>query len=104
MWRAAHVLRHRRIVARWQQARGLKQEKVSVTLSAFLLSVLSGNTPHAHAAARGSDDMRMHRTPSLTPDEEELHRCKVVPQIVPNDRDRFPGNGSQKSRDREVGG
>ncbi|MET0167574.1 MAG: LysA protein [Vicinamibacterales bacterium] len=48
-----------------------------MTLSAFLLSVLSGNTPHAHAAIRGSDDMRLNRTPSLTADEEQLHRCKV---------------------------
>jgi diaminopimelate decarboxylase len=56
---------------------GLNQEEVSVTLSAFLLSVLSGNTPHANAADRGSDVMHLPRTPSPTLDEEELRRCKI---------------------------
>ena len=48
-----------------------------MTLSAFLLSVLSGNTPHANVADRGSDVMHLHRTPSPTVDEEELRRCKI---------------------------
>jgi diaminopimelate decarboxylase len=48
-----------------------------VTLSAFLLSVLSGNTPHTQAADRGSDVMQLHRTPSPTLDEEELRQCKI---------------------------
>jgi diaminopimelate decarboxylase len=62
---------------------GLNQEKVSVTLSAFLLSVLSGNTPHANAADRGSDVMHLHRTPSPTQDEEELRRCKIYRKSFP---------------------
>ena len=56
---------------------GLKQEKVSVTLSAFLLSVLSGNAPHARAADRGVDDMQVHRTSAAAPEDAELHRCKT---------------------------
>jgi diaminopimelate decarboxylase len=71
-----------------QQARGsneekVSEEKVSVTLSAFLLSVLSGNTPHAQAADRGSDVMHLHRTPSPTPDDEELRRCKIYRKSFP---------------------
>jgi diaminopimelate decarboxylase len=56
---------------------GLNPEKVSVTLSTFLLSVLSGNAPHAHAADRGSEVMHLTRTLSPTTDEEELRRCKI---------------------------
>ncbi len=47
-----------------------------MTLSAFLLSVLSGNAPRAHAADLGSEVMRIPGTPSPTTDEEELRRCK----------------------------
>ena len=61
-----------------------------VTLSAFLLSMLSGNTPHAHAAVRGSDDMRLHRAPSLSADEEELHRCKVYCKSFPTTEVALP--------------
>jgi diaminopimelate decarboxylase len=62
---------------------GLNQEKVSVTLSAFLLSVLSGNTPLANAADRGSDVMHQPQTPSPTRDEEELRRCKIYRKSFP---------------------
>ena len=48
-----------------------------MTLSAFLLSVLSGNAPHANAADRGSEVMRLPGTPTPTTDEEELRRCKI---------------------------
>ncbi|MDT7762742.1 MAG: diaminopimelate decarboxylase [Mycobacterium sp.] len=47
-----------------------------MTLSAFLLSVLSGNAPHAHAADRGSEVIYSPRTPPPATDEEELRRCK----------------------------
>ena len=59
------------------------KKRVSVTLSAFLLSVLSGNTPHAQAADRGSDVMHLHRTPSPAPDDEELERCKLYRRSFP---------------------
>ena len=62
---------------------GLNEEKVSVTLSAFLLSVLSGNTPHAQVADRGSDDMHIQRTRPLTPEEEDLQRCKTYRKSFP---------------------
>ena len=62
---------------------GLNQEKVSVTLSAFLLSVLSGNTPLANAADRGSDVMHQPQTPSPSRDEEELRRCKIYRKSFP---------------------
>ena len=83
MWRPALALRDRRIVARWQQARASLKKKVSVTLSAFLLSVLSGNTPHAQAAERGSDVTHLHRTSSPTQDDEELRRCKIYRKSFP---------------------
>ena len=83
MWRPALALRDRRIVARWQQARASLKKKVSVTISAFLLSVLSGNTPHAQAAERGSDVTHLHRTPSPTQDDEELQRCKIYRKSFP---------------------
>ena len=83
MWRPALALRDRRIVARWQQARASLKKKVSVTISAFLLSVLSGNTPHAQAAERGSDVTHLHRTPSPTQDDEELRRCKIYRKSFP---------------------
>ena len=68
---------------RWQQARPQTKKRVSVTLSAFFLSVLSGNTPHAQAANRGSDVMDLSRTPSSTPDDEELRRCKLYRKSFP---------------------
>ena len=39
---------------------------------------------------RGSDDMRLRRTPSLTPDEEELHRCKAYRKSFPMTEIAFP--------------
>ena len=54
-----------------------------MTLSAFLLSVLSGNTPHAQVADRGSDDMHIQRTPPLTPEDEDLQRCKTYRKSFP---------------------
>ena len=54
-----------------------------MTLSAFLLSVLSGNTPHAQVADRGSDDMHIQRTRPLTPEEEDLQRCKTYRKSFP---------------------
>ena len=67
----------------WQQARASLKKKVSVTISAFLLSVLSGNTPHAQAAERGSDVTHLHRTSSPTQDDEELRRCKIYRKSFP---------------------
>ena len=63
---------------RWQRARALKVEEVAVTLSAFLSSVLSGNTSPTQAAVRGSDDIR---TESL--DLEDLRRCKTFRKFFP---------------------
>jgi diaminopimelate decarboxylase len=62
---------------------GLDEEGVSVTLSAFLLSVLSGNTPHAQAAVRGSDDTRDHRSRSQSPEQEDLLRYKTYRRSFP---------------------
>jgi diaminopimelate decarboxylase len=62
---------------------GLNEEKVSVTLSTFLLSVLSGNTPHAQVADRGSDDMHIQRTRPLTAEDEDLQRCKLYRKSFP---------------------
>jgi len=62
---------------------GLNEEKVSVTLSAFLLSVLSGNTPHAQVADRGPDDMHIQRTRPVTREEEDLQRCKTYRKSFP---------------------
>ena len=60
------------------------KKKVSVTLSAFLLSVLSGNAPHtAQAADRGSDDMHLHQTWPLTREEVDLQRCKAYRRSFP---------------------
>lgn len=50
---------------------GIDEEKVSVSLSAFLFSVLTGNAPHAQAADRGDDGMHAH-----PPEQEDLRRCK----------------------------
>ena len=69
---------------------GLYEEKVSVTLSAFLLSVLSGNTPHAQVADRGPDDMHVQRTRPLTPEEEDLQRCKTYRKSFPMTEIAFP--------------
>jgi diaminopimelate decarboxylase len=55
----------------------------SVTLSAFLLSVLSGNTPHATAADRGSDDMHIQRTRGLTQADADLQRCEFYRKSFP---------------------
>ena len=54
-----------------------------MTLSAFLLSVLAGNTPHAQVADRGSDDMRIQRTRPLTAEDEDLQRCKIYRKSFP---------------------
>ena len=55
-----------------------------MTLSAFLLSVLSGNAPHAvQAADRGSDDMHLDRTRPLTREEVDLQRCKAYRRSFP---------------------
>ncbi len=54
-----------------------------MTLSAFLLSVLSGNTPHAQVADRGSDDMHIQRTRPLTREEVDLQRCKAYRKSFP---------------------
>ena len=54
-----------------------------MTLSAFLLSVLSGNTPLANAADRGYDVMHQPQTPSPSRDEEELRRCKIYRKSFP---------------------
>ena len=51
---------------------GLDEEKISVTLSAFLSSVLSANTPHPETEDRGVDGMR---SPSV--DEGGLRRLKT---------------------------
>ncbi len=59
------------------------KKKVSVTLSAFLLSVLSGNTPNGQAAVRGSDDMHDHRSRSLSPEQEDLRRCVTYRKFFP---------------------
>lgn len=56
---------------------------VSVTISAFLLSVLSGNTPHAQVAARGSGDMHLHLTRPLNLEDEDLQRCKIYRKSFP---------------------
>ena len=74
-----------------------------MTLSAFLLSVLSGNTPHAQVADRGSDDMHIQRTRPLTREEEDLQRCKTYRKSFPMTEIALPGNGSEEPRDREVG-
>jgi diaminopimelate decarboxylase len=70
---------------------GLSGEKVSVTLSAFLLSVLSGNTPHARPADRGFDDMQLHRTSAPMPEDEELQRCKTYRGSFPMTEIALPG-------------
>jgi diaminopimelate decarboxylase len=54
------------------------KKKVSVTISAFLLSVLSGNAPHAQVADRGSDGMH-----SVTPEQEDLRRFKTYRKSFP---------------------
>ena len=54
-----------------------------MTLPAFLLSVLAGNTPHAQVADRGSDDMRIQRTAPLTAEDEDLQRCKIYRKSFP---------------------
>jgi len=53
---------------------GLNEEKVSVTLSAFFLSVLSGNTP---------DDTYDHRSRSLALEQDDLRRCKTYRRYFP---------------------
>ena len=57
---------------------GINEEKVSMTLSGFLVSVLSGNTPHARAADRGAAGMH-----SLSLEEEDLQRCKTYRKSFP---------------------
>ena len=67
------------------------KKKVSVTLSAFLLSVLSGNTPHAQAADRG---LRRHApAPNFRAYAGRRGAAAVqdLPQILSNDRDRASG-------------
>lgn len=49
-----------------------------MTLSAFLLSVLSGNTSHAQAADRSDDGMH-----PLSPEQEDLRRCKSYRKFFP---------------------
>ena len=51
---------------------GLDEKKISVTLSAFLSSVLSANTPHPQTEDRGVDGLR---SPSV--DEGGLRRLKT---------------------------
>ena len=58
----------------WQQARALNEEKVSVTLSAFLLSVLS---------APGSDGMRDHPSRPHSPEQEDLLRYRTYRKLFP---------------------
>jgi diaminopimelate decarboxylase len=70
---------------------GLNEEKVSVTLSAFLLSVLSGNGPQARAADRGVDDTHLHRTSAPTPEDAELQRCKTYRRSFPMTEIALPG-------------
>ena len=43
----------------WRQARASMKKKISVTLSAFLSSVLSANTPHPQTEDRGVDGLRI---------------------------------------------
>ena len=82
---------------------GLNEEKVSVTLSAFLLSVLSGNTPHAQVA-----DSRLRRhahstNSAATREEEDLQRCKIYRKSFPMTEIALPATALEEPFDREVG-
>ncbi|AGB25331.1 diaminopimelate decarboxylase [Mycobacterium sp. JS623] len=63
---------------------------VSVTLSAFLVSVLSGHTPHAQVAGRGSDDMHNGRPRMLAPEEVAVQRCKMYRKSFPTTEIALP--------------
>jgi diaminopimelate decarboxylase len=54
-----------------------------VTLSAFLLSVLSGNAPHARAAVRGWDGVHGHRSRPLSQELEDLRRYETYRKFFP---------------------
>src|ERR1700759_5363839 len=41
----------------WQEAKGFHEEKVMMTISAFLSSVLAGRAPHVQVADRGDAGM-----------------------------------------------
>jgi diaminopimelate decarboxylase len=62
---------------------GPYEERVFVTLSTFLLSVLSGNAPHIQAAVRGSDGEHGHRSRALSPEQEDLRRCESYRKFFP---------------------
>ena len=58
---------------------GINEEnRSSVTLSAFFLSVLSGNAPHAKPADPGADGMH-----SLSVEQEDLRRCQTYRKSFP---------------------
>jgi hypothetical protein len=62
---------------------GLTKKQVAVTLSAFLLSVLSGNAPHARAAVRGWDGVHDHRSRPLSQELEDLRRYETYRKFFP---------------------
>lgn len=53
-----------------------------MTLSAFLVSVLSGNT-HAQEEIRASNDVHDHRSRSPILEQEDLWRCKTYRKFFP---------------------
>ncbi len=66
------------------------KKKVSVTLSAFILSVLSGNRTHVRTTDRGSDDTHADRSLPLYADEEGLRLCKAYRRSFPMTEIAFP--------------